>query len=74
MQDGFYSLGMALCFHWDAIPTCIFKFDIVPKVSFLGGPLATLDFFFKHFTYTRPTYFETHLGWTVFWASQVKIH
>jgi hypothetical protein len=43
-------------------PQCIFKFGIVPKVSVVGGPLATLDFFSKDLTYIGPTYFGTHLG------------
>ena len=41
---------------------CIVKFDIVPKVLFLGFPLATLDLSSKNLTYTRPTYFGTHFG------------
>src|SRR6202022_5212242 len=50
-------------------PQCIFKFGIVLKVSFLGGPLATLDLSSKDLTYTRPTYFGTHLGSPSFGAS-----
>ena len=50
-------------------PQCIFKFGIVPKVSFLGGPLATLDLSSKDLTYTTPTYFGTQLGCPSFGAS-----
>jgi hypothetical protein len=38
-------------------PQCIFKFGIVPKVSVLGGPLATLDLSSKDLNYIGPTYF-----------------
>src|SRR6202048_4247186 len=55
-------------------PQCIFKFGIVLKVLFLGGPLATLDFSSKDLTYTRPTYFGTHLGCPSFGASPVRLH
>ena len=50
-------------------PQCIFKFGLIPKVLFLGGPLTTLDLSSKNLTYTRPTYFGTHLGCPSFGAS-----
>jgi hypothetical protein len=43
-------------------PQCIFKFSIVPKVSVLGGSLATLDHFSKDLTYIGPTYLELTWG------------
>ena len=36
---------------------CIFKFGIVPKVLFLGGPLRTLDLSSKDLSYMKATYF-----------------
>jgi len=55
-------------------PQCIYKFGIVPKVSVLGGPLATLNLSSKDLTYIGPTYFGTHLGCPSFGASPVKLH
>jgi hypothetical protein len=55
-------------------PQCIFKFGIVPKVSVLGGPLATLDLSSKELTYIGPTYFRTHLGYPSLGASLVRLH
>ena len=49
-------------------PQCIFKFGIVPKVSVLGGPLATLNLTSKDLTYIGPTYFGTHLGCPPLWG------
>jgi hypothetical protein len=55
-------------------PQWIFQFGIVPKVSVLGGPLATLDLSSKHLTYIGPTYFGTHLGCPSFGTSPVRLH
>jgi hypothetical protein len=55
-------------------PQCIFNYGIVPKVSVLGGPLATLDLSSKDLTYIGSTYFGTHLGCPSFGASPVKRH
>jgi hypothetical protein len=55
-------------------PQCIYKFGIVPKVSVLGGPLATLNLSSKDLTYIGPTYFGTHLGCPSFGASPVRLH
>ena len=55
-------------------PQCIFKFGIVPMVSFPGGLLVTLDISSKDLTYIRATYFGTHLGCPSFGASPVRLH
>ena len=68
------SLGVALCFPWSATPTMDLQIFHNPKFSFLGGPLAILDFFSKDLNYTRPAYFETHLGCPSFWGSHVRLH
>jgi hypothetical protein len=60
-------------------PQCIFKFGIVPKVSILGGSLATLDLSSKDPTcigptYFGPIYFGIHFGCPSLGASPVRLH
>jgi hypothetical protein len=55
-------------------PICILEFGIVPNVSVLGGPLATLDLSSKDLTYIGPTYFGIHLGCPSLGASPVRLH
>ena len=51
-------------------PQCIFNIGIVPKASFQGNPLATLDLSSKDLIYTRHIYFGTHLGCPSFGACE----
>jgi hypothetical protein len=63
------------CVYLKAWPLqCIFKCGIVPKVSVLGGMLATLDLSSKDLTYIGPTYFGVHLGCPSLGASPVRLH
>lgn len=52
---------------------CIFKFGIGWYMLFLGSPLAILDLFLKDLNYSKPTYFDTHLGWPYFRAFHIRL-
>jgi hypothetical protein len=66
---------MRYCIFLRARPSqCISKFGIVLNISVLGGLLAILQLSCNDLTYTKPTYYGTHLGCPSFGITLARLH